>query len=184
MVTFYCSVALRQRRQRGRLFCLRHGCSRQWSRRVEHRNVLTVDTLGSRVRVCVCLSLCPCVSVCPFSWQIGLWEKCPYKWRLLSTLHLFAVRFIPLISDGENRRWHKFNPLQHCDSHTWITSDYLQAGMAEPSMKLHNHMEASPKSGISVPLRTSHFSACLGLTTEAFINHCQASLSLSSHSQP
>lgn len=128
MVTFYCSVALRQRRQQGRLFCLLQACGRQWSRRVERRNVLTVDTLGSRVWVCVCLPLCPCVSVCPFSWQTELWEKVPLQTASIVCPPFIPWQFIPLISDGENRRCNKFNPMQHFRlaymNHFWLASTW------------------------------------------------------------
>lgn len=121
-------MALRQRRQRGRLFCLLHGCGRQWSRRVERRNVLTVDTLGSRVWVCVCLPLCPCVSVCPFSWQIEVWEKVPLQTASIVYPPFISWRFIPLISDGENRRCNKFKPMQHFQlaymNHFWLASSW------------------------------------------------------------
>lgn len=139
---------------------------------------------GSSVRLSVALSLRQCVSIFMTHRTVG-----KVRSQTVSIVYprfLFAVRFIPLIRDGENCKWKNKKNSSHCSIVTRLHESLLiSLKPAWPSRRWNCTIrEASWKSGISVPLKTSHFSDCLGFTTEAFINHCQASLSLSSHSQP
>lgn len=102
------------------------GGSRQWRRRAERRrNVLTVDTLGSRgLRwLCICLSVCsfaprrlPSVSVRPLSRHAELWEKSAPLSARQTTTSIVSIYFMAahckLMSDGEKRGCNKFGPMR------------------------------------------------------------------------